>query len=37
MFHQYGFSTQCKTCKHAAACAAMDEDCVLELGDDLED
>ena len=34
--HQYGFSLRCKTCEYRRACAAMDEDCVHELGEDEE-
>ena len=34
--HQYGFSRRCKTCEYGSACAAMDEDCVRELGGDEE-
>lgn len=35
--HQYGFSSRCKTCEYAAACSAMDDDCVHELGEEPED
>jgi|EPASupsiteSAE347_1022098.scaffolds.fasta_scaffold00433_51 hypothetical protein len=31
--HQYGFSARCKSCEYAADCAAMDDDCVHELGE----
>ena len=33
MPHQHGFSVRCKTCEYAAICAAMDEDCVHDLGE----